>query len=331
MSSHGNTPLVASAQLAPGVLHFKLELCNPSGSYKDRFIAAEIERVLATGARACLATSSGNTGSALAAACARHGLRCLILVNADAPAGKLVQMQAHGATVIRIPRFTPEVFATLETFHRSGRAPLVVSAYCYCPVGMAGVESLAHEIGRQLPEVEHVFVPVGGGGLYCATARGFAGSATPRIHAVQPEGCPTLLDAWRRGTFTVETVALTTRISGLAVPFNLDAEAALELLRANGGEAIGVTDEEVYRAQRLLLHKEGICAEPAAAAALAGYLQAVERGTVAAKARSVCLVTGHGFKDPVSLEAAAVLSPSLHTGISDLASCLDTLLRESGQ
>ena len=77
----GNTPLIQSSR-SPA-LFFKLENCNPSGSYKDRFVAAEVADILARGSRSCVATSSGNTGSSLAAYCARYGLRCLILVNQD--------------------------------------------------------------------------------------------------------------------------------------------------------------------------------------------------------------------------------------------------------
>src|SRR5580700_12116825 len=95
----GNTPLLRSARVGPSLhldrLYFKLENCNPSGSYKDRFSAAEMGRVLRLGARSCVATSSGNTGSSLAAYCARYGLKCLIVVNESAPTGKLEQMQAH--------------------------------------------------------------------------------------------------------------------------------------------------------------------------------------------------------------------------------------------
>src|SRR3954447_26279163 len=112
----GHTPLVSSVQIGPRYgarrLLFKLENCNPSGSYKDRFIAAAMDYMLNCGATACVATSSGNTGSALAAYSARYGVRSFILVNQDAPAGKLAQMQAHGATVIRIPAFVTDPAVT---------------------------------------------------------------------------------------------------------------------------------------------------------------------------------------------------------------------------
>jgi threonine synthase len=308
----GNTPLVESRRIAPGELYFKLETTNPSGSYKDRFIAAELAHILDNGARACVATSSGNTGSSLATYCARYGLPCVILVNADAPSGKLVQMRAHGAIVVRIPEFvtsseiTQSVFAQLNEFVRSGTAALVVSAFAYCPVGMSGVQSIATEIAAQLADVEHEFVPVGGGGLFSAVYRGFLPAARrPKVHAVQPEGCPTLLDAVRQGRDTIQPVTSTTRISGLSVPFDIDASLALRLLREGGGHALGVSDEEVLQAQRALMRQEGIYSEPAGATALAGYWKAVAEGVVSAGERCVCLVTGHGFKDPMSAESVA--------------------------
>ena len=139
----GSTPLVESMHAGPALglrrLFFKLESCNPSGSYKDRFIAAEMARILQMGARACVATSSGNTGAALAAYCARCGVPCFIVVNENAPAGKLEQMQAHGAQIFRVkgfvtsPRVTGEVFDCLSELARQRGIPLVVSAFRYCP------------------------------------------------------------------------------------------------------------------------------------------------------------------------------------------------------
>lgn len=303
----GNTPLAASVRLAPGAVWFKFESTNPSGSYKDRFIATEVARLAARGVRTCVATSSGNTGAALATFGARAGMRAVIFVNADAPEGKLMQMRAHGATVVRVPRFaaapevTSGVFAQLETFTREGAA-LVVSAFAYCPEGMAGVEGIARELRTQLPDAAHVFVPVGGGGLYAAVCQGY-GAGGPRVHAVQPLGCPTLLNAVSTGQ--VDAVQSTTRVSGLSVPFDIDASLALRRLRECGGAAIGVSDEEVFLAQLEMLREEGICAEPAGATAFAGYRQALARGLVRPGEQCVCLVTGHGWKDPASLAAVA--------------------------
>jgi threonine synthase len=322
----GNTPVVASisANSSDG-LWFKLESCNPSGSYKDRFIAAEIQRLVAAGARACLATSSGNTGSSLAAYSARFGIKCLIVVNADAPAGKLAQMQAHGAHVLRVPGFvsdsgiTASVFDGLHTLSKRHSLPLVVSAFCMCPEGMRGVETIATELLPLNPD--HVFVPVGGGGLYSAVVQGFLrnNQRLPRVHAVQPEGCLTLVASYLNNSSEVKSVQSTTRISGLSVPNDLDASRGLRLLRQCNGTGIAVSDEEVFSAQKMLTCKEGIYSEPAGATAFAGWLRAITDGTIAEGERSVCLVTGHGFKDPDSVGRLADANPSTIVEASRLA------------
>ena len=100
-------------------------------------------------------------------------------------------------------------------------------------------------------------------------------------------------------------VSSTTTISGLSVPFDIDASAALRELRNGGGMAIGVDDDEVYAAQKMMLREEGIWAEPAGATALAGCIRAVRTGFIPRGSQVVCLVTGHGFKDPESLAEAA--------------------------
>jgi threonine synthase len=335
----GNTPLVESVRIGPRYgasgLSFKLENCNPSGSYKDRFIAAALQHMLDSGARACLATSSGNTGSALAAYCARYGVRCFIAVNSDAPAGKLAQMRAHGAEVLRIPRFvtdpavTTAVFALLQQLSERYRAHLIVSAYRYCPEGMQGVESISAELARDDAQLDHVFVPVGGGGLYSAVARGFeVASRSVRIHAVQPTGCSTVVASFLRGDDEIRPVQSTTRVSGLSVPFDIDAGRALGYLRVSGGLGLAIDDDAVFAAQAMLLEEEGIYCEPAGAAALAGWIAAIECGRVSPADRAVCLVTGHGFKDPASIDAAAALHPGLALEPEEL---FDQLARKMGE
>ena len=333
----GNTPLVESVRIGPrhgaARLLFKLENCNPSGSYKDRFIAAALDHMLRGGARACMATSSGNTGSALAAYCARYQVKCLIAVNQDAPAGKLAQMQAHGATVIRIadfvtdPAVTGQVFAALREVSASRNVPLIVSAYRYCPEGMQGVESIATELARAEAGIEHVFVPVGGGGLYSAVARGFqaAGRAT-KVHAVQPVGCSTVVASFTRGDDEIRSVRSTTRVSGLSVPFDIDAGLALGHLRACGGRGFAVSDEAVFAAQVRMLEQEGIYCEPAGATAMAGWVEAVENGVISPQETAVCLVTGHGFKDPASVDIAAGRHPGLTLAPGQVGEALADLL-----
>src|SRR5262245_39261044 len=116
----GNTPLVRSRRIGPSVglgnLFFKLEMINPTASYKDRFAAAAISHMKAAGQRRCVATSSGNTGSSLAAYCALAGIECLIAIVEGAPEGKLQQMLAYGAKLYRVRGFGVEPGIMADTF-----------------------------------------------------------------------------------------------------------------------------------------------------------------------------------------------------------------------
>ena len=110
------------------------------------------------------------------------------------------------------------------------------------------------------------------------------------------------------------------------MPFDVDAGLALKALRDNGGCAFGVEDEEVHEAQRAMLAEEGIYCEPAGAAALAGLRRAVEKDRVRRGDAIVCLVTGHGFKDPDSIaRAAAEYPPVLLEGNQLCEKLSDTL------
>ncbi|MFZ0635260.1 MAG: pyridoxal-phosphate dependent enzyme [Candidatus Acidiferrales bacterium] len=334
----GNTPLIRSEWIGRSLglanLFFKLENCNPSGSYKDRFVAAEVSQLLRMGAKGCLATSSGNAGSSLASYCARYGIPCSIVVNENAPAGKLEQMQAHGAHVFRVrgfitsPSVTAGVFETLSKLAPEKGLALVVSAFRYCPEGMVGVESLAYELLQQVtPRIDHVFIPIGGGGLFSAVCFGFEHAGfkpRPKVHAVQPNGCSTVVATYERGDEEIRPVESTTQISGLSVPYDIDAGLALKLLRECGGTAFGVNDEEVYEAQQLMLSREGIYCEPAAATSLAGLMHALKQGVVGRQENIVCLVTGHGFKDPDSIRRAAARNTAV---LIDLGELQDAVLK----
>lgn len=320
----GETPLVKSRQLGPMLgldnLYFKLELINPSGSYKDRFAASAVSNLLMKDIGFCLATSSGNTGSALSAYCAAAGLKCYLTVVDGAPLGKMQQMQVYGAETLTVKDFgkssqvTGEVFSVLHaTADRYGTS-VQISAYRYSPLGMAGVQTIAYEIAERLPHTTaHVFSPAGGGGLTLAVAKGFQvwkerfpEYRTPRVHCVQPLGNNTISSPLREGLSEAQEISqATTSISGLQVPSVIDGNEVITACRASGGNGYAVSDALVYKCQEQLAGKEGIFCEPAGAVSLAGLVLALEKKEIDKKEPVVCLVTGHGFKDPNSAEKLA--------------------------
>ncbi len=310
----GGTPCIASRSigLSLGIrqLYFKLEMTNPSGSYKDRFAALAISYMRANGQHTCLATSSGNTGAALAAYCAAARIRCLIAVVETAPLAKLQQMMAYGAEIQRVRSFgvdaatTRQVFERLQQQARSPGIAMQVSAYRWSPLGMQGVESIGCELVDQFSrEVGHVFCPAGGGGLTLALARGLRGSGgSGAVHCVQPEGNDTMAGPLREGLDLARDVQCKTKISGLQVANVIDGDEVIAACRLSGGTGYTVSDQAVFAAQKRLARDEGIFCEPAGAVALAGVIRAVERGEVDPEARVICLVSGSGFKDADSIE-----------------------------
>ena len=324
----GDTPLLHSRSIGPQVgmhnLFFKLETTNPTGSYKDRFAAAAIADMVAQGKKRCVATSSGNTGSALAAYCAAADISCHIAIVETAPQGKLLQMLAYGAQLYRVQGFGIDPDVTEQTFDRvrqcgqSEDAALQISAFCDSPVGMRGVQTISYELLEQAPQFpDHVFCPAGGGGLTLAIARGLESatdetqsqSASTRVHCVQPQGNDTIASALRTGRTHAESVHCQTSISGLQVPNVMDGDDVIAACRATGGTGYTVADDDVYTLQAQLAAEEGIFCEPAAAVALAGALQAMKLQEVSPHETVICLVTGSAFKDPPSLERMAGSHP----------------------
>jgi threonine synthase len=318
----GGTPLVRSRRLGPGVglknLFFKLEFTNPTGSYKDRFACAAISDMVANGKTECIATSSGNTGAALAAYCALAGITCEIAIVEKAPEGKLRQMLAYGAKLYRVRDFgvdsrtSDRVVECLRMLSDRPQAQMQISAFAYSPVGMSGVYSVSHELAEQSPTpIDHVFCMAGGGGFVLAIARGFkpllyAGniSRLPSVECVQPEGNNTIAGPLRSGMNVAQSISsCTTRISGLQVPQVIDGTEVILACRETGGTGHVVSDEWVFEVQSRLAREEGLFAEPAGSTAVAGALQAAKEGLLDPEATIVCMISGSAFKDPTSLEA----------------------------
>lgn len=316
----GNTPLVKSRNIGPALglpnLFFKLENLNPTGSYKDRFAAALVSEMINNGHTQCIATSSGNTGAALAAYCAAAQIKCIIAVVDGAPLPKLKQMQLYGAELLMINGFgtsadvTRRVMDHLEKLTKELNVPLPISAYRYCPSGMAGVESISHEILDILVGSTEIFVPAGGGGLTLAVARGvLEKKGQSKVHCIQPEGNDTIATSLRKGVPATSVGQSTTRISGLQVANVLDGNETIAACKVLGGTGQIVSDAVVLQWHKELAFREGIFCEPAGAVALAGVEKAILNGEINPDANIVCLITGSGFKDMATVESGFSLSP----------------------
>jgi threonine synthase len=316
----GQTPLVKARSIGAALgisdLYFKLESLNPTGSYKDRFAAVFVSLLQSRQQRLCLATSSGNTGAALAAYCAAAGIKCVLAIVDGAPLAKIRQMQLYGAHVYSVSGFgkdaavTARVFDLLEKLAGNMGLPLPISAYRYCADGMRGVQTIAYEVLEESEgDMDHIFSPAGGGGLTLSVARGCIEygrhhhSRLPKVHCVQPEGNDTIAGALRKGdSRSKEIGSSSTLISGLQVPNILDGDEVIPACRSLGGNGYIVSDAEVFEWQKQLALREGIFCEPAAAVALAGLAQAVRKKEILAHEKAVCLVTGSGFKDMLAVD-----------------------------
>lgn len=282
----GRTPLLHAPRLSArfGVdLWLKWEGANPTGSFKDRGMSVAVTKALEEGATGVVCASTGNTAASASAYAARAGIEATIVVAAGAAASsKLVQVRAVGGRIVEVPGGFSDAYA--EAVRRAVDGVVLVNSTNEHRI--EGQKTAAHEILEQLGELPDVLaLPYGGGGNTKAYARGFLEKAgeLPRFH-------PT--EASRRA----DTMASAIRI----VEPNHRAEVQAVLERS-GGSVVTVGDDELTAAWRLLGFEEGIFCEPSSAAGIA----AVARGAVKPGERVVCVITGHGLKDPDAIQRLA--------------------------
>ena len=277
----GSTPLLPAPRIGARVgaeVFLKWEGANPTGSFKDRGMTVAVTQALADGARAVVCASTGNTAASAAAYAARAGLEAVILQPEGAVArGKLAQARAVGAKVEVRPSFE-EALAEARELEARGTHVLVNSLN---PLRLQGQKTAAFEIVEELGSAPDILaLPYGGGGNLCAYALGFGeeGAGVPRLIAAEA--------ANRAGT-----VASAIRIS--EPPHAEDARRAVE---DSGGGVVALDDTAILEAWELLAREEGVFCEPSSAAGLAALFT-----DPPGNARVVCVVTGHGLKDPDSV------------------------------
>jgi threonine synthase len=300
--NEGNTPLIRADRLRqrfgiPCEVYLKYEGANPTGSFKDRGMTLAMSKAVERGAQAVICASTGNTSASAAAYAARAGLKAFVLIPEGKIAlGKLSQAMFHGAGVLQIRGNFDDALKLAREI--SERHPIVL-VNSLNPDRLEGQKTGAFEVCDQLGgSPSHLFIPVGNAGNITAYWRGFreyhkAGkvSQLPRMIGWQAEGAAPIV----RGHVVErpETIASAIRIGNPA-----SWRGAQEAAQESQGVIDMVSDEEILDAYGLLAQVEGVFCEAASAASVAGLARWAKAGKFAASDRVVCVLTGHGLKDP---------------------------------
>ncbi len=297
----GETPLVKSVNLARelgvGELYFKLEGCNPTGSFKDRGMVMAMAKAIEQGSKQAICASTGNTSASAAAYGARFGLKVIILVPKGKIAmGKMAQAIAYGAEIIAVEGNFDQALKVVRILAEKHPITLVNSLN---PYRIEGQKTASFEIIDDLGGVpDYLFIPVGNAGNITAYWKGFKEwkangkvDKTPVMMGFQAEGAAPIvkniiIDA-------PQTIATAIRIGNPA-----SWKSAVAARDESGGIIDSVTDDEILAAYKLMAGKEGVFGEPASAAPLAGLVKLVKQGKSFKDKKIVCIVTGNGLKDP---------------------------------
>lgn len=302
--NEGNTPLIKADNLAKkigfdGEIYLKFEGANPTGSFKDRGMTMAVSKAKEEGSDAIICASTGNTSAAAAAYGAKAGMKTFVLIpDGYIALGKLSQAMMYGAEIIAIKGNFDEALEMVRVVAEKYPITLVNSVN---PYRIEGQKTGAFEICEALQQApDYHFIPVGNAGNITAYWKGYkefnqAGKIDklPKMMGFEAEGAAAIVKGER--IFKPETIATAIRIGNPASW--TQAENARD---ESNGKIGSVTDEKIIEAYKLIASTEGILAEPASAASVAGLIQSHQAGIIKSGTKSVCILTGNGLKDPDS-------------------------------
>jgi threonine synthase len=297
----GDTPLVRSQslerELEVGELYFKLEGCNPTGSFKDRGMVMAVAKAVEDKSRTIICASTGNTSASAAAFGARFGLKTIVVVPKGKIAmGKMAQAIAYGASIIAIDGNFDDALTIVRDLARKHPITLVNSVN---PFRIEGQKTGAFEIIDSLGNApDYVFIPVGNAGNITAYWKGFKeyyelkkSTRKPHMMGFQAAGAAPIVLG--HPVEKPQTIATAIRIGNPA-----SWQSATAARDESEGIIQSVTDDEILAAYRLMASREGVFGEPASAAPLAGIIKLRQQGFKLSGKQAVCIVTGSGLKDP---------------------------------
>lgn len=296
----GDTPLVRGTRLEKEIgcreLYFKLEGCNPTGSFKDRGMVVAVAKAIEDGSRAIMCASTGNTSASAAAYAAYCGLTAIIIVpGGNVAMGKLAQAIIYGAKIVALDGNFDQALTIVRKLTEKHPVTLVNSVN---PYRIEGQKTAAFEIIDCLGDApDYLCIPVGNAGNITAYWKGFVeyqqiGKAgkTPRMMGFQAEGAAPIV----RGQVVEnpQTIATAIRIGNPA-----SWRQAVAARDESGGIIDVVSDEEIMAAQCRMATEAGVFGEPASAASFAGLAKLARQGMNFSGKKVVCVVTGSGLKD----------------------------------
>jgi threonine synthase len=337
LGSVGWTPLYPAPRLAAqlGLRHLwvKDDGRQPTASFKDRASAVAVVKTRERGAEIVTTASTGNAAAALSGLCAAVAQPNVIFVPRTAPEAKIAQLLAYGSTVLLVDGTYDQAFelclVAAQAFgwynRNTAYNPYMsegkkTAAYEVCEQLSVGAQRVAPSRASPLQYPDVIFVPVGDGciiggihkGLRDLLALGWI-ERMPRIVGVQAAGSSPLVNAWEQGLqgWEMEPVEAHSVADSIVAGLPRDRTKALRAVRETGGAFVRVEDEAILAAIPTLAQGCGVFAEPAAAAAYAGLVEAVEQGLVSADDQVVVLATGSGLKDVASAMKAVKRQPAI--------------------
>ncbi len=265
----GNTPLVWTD--IDGVrVALKLEMLNPTGSYKDRGTAVMMSHLQDRGVKGAVEDSSGNAGASFAAYAARAGIAGRVFVPESASGPKRIQIERYGSELVSIPGPRSEAArAVLQEVEKGA----VYASHAYLPFGLAGIATISYEIWQQLgTEPGSVIAPVGHGGLLLGVMRGFSAlqnagliKKAPYYVGVQAQACAPAVSLYmHRFGMDLPVHEDATLAEGVRVRHPVRAETILHEMGLDGGEFIGIPEEQILPAFNQAA-RQGFYIEPTSA------------------------------------------------------------------
>jgi len=296
----GNTPLIPSSYLSEVTgarVYLKYEGLNPTGSFKDRGMTMAISKAVEEGAKAVICASTGNTSASAAAYAARAGIKCIVLIpSGNIALGKLAQALIHNSQVLAIDGNFDDALNLVREISGKYKISVVNSINSY---RIEGQKTGSFEICDVLGSApDYHFIPVGNAGNITAYWKGYkeykkAGKIKklPKMMGFQASGAAPIVLG--HAVEKPETIATAIRIGSPA-----SWKSAVTARDESGGIIDMVSDEEILSAYKLLAAKDGVFVEPASAASVAGLLKFAKRNKFYKNEKIVCILTGHGLKDP---------------------------------